>query len=284
MPVVSAPEAAGPVEETWRVFRIMAEFVEAFEKLANLGPAVSIFGSARFRPSNPYYRLTRRTAKLFAQNGLAVITGGGPGVMEAANRGAIEAGGKSVGLNIALPQEQEANPYQNIAMHFHYFFARKVMFIKYAQAFVIFPGGYGTMDEFFESMTLIQTMKIRRFPVVAMGTKFWEPLREFLQTRMYRQFKTISKEDLNFFAMTDDPEEALAIVQKCRQDRCWDRQTGDAILTPMKEFPSGAGQVGDYCLFPDAGAVSPEGTLRGRAPHYHPRKPKAASRKPRADR
>src|SRR5690606_21514819 len=150
---------------SWRIFRIMAEFVEGFEMMAPLGPAVSVFGSARTSPQAKYFKECEETSRLLAEAGFAVITGGGPGIMEAGNKGAYEAGGQSVGLNITLPQEQEGNKYQTLSLDFHYFYARKVMFTKYADAFVCFPGGYGTLDEFFETMTLIQTLKIEPFPV-----------------------------------------------------------------------------------------------------------------------
>src|SRR5881398_4005772 len=177
MPVEKQPD----VNDTWRIFRIMAEFVEGFEVMAAVGRAVSIFGSARTRPDDPMYRAAEETARLLAKAGFSVITGGGPGIMEAANKGAFEAGGVSVGCNITLPQEQEANRYQTISLDFHYFYARKVMFTKYAKAFVCFPGGYGTLDEFFETLTLIQTLKVEAFPVVLYGKKHWQPLVEFMQ-------------------------------------------------------------------------------------------------------
>ena len=199
--------------ETWRVFRIMAEFVEGFDELSRLGPAVSIFGSARAEPEDPYYKLAVRTASLIVKNGMAVITGGGPGIMEAANRGALEAGGRSVGLNIELPHEQSANQYQNLSLSFRYFFARKTMFTKYARALVIFPGGFGTMDEFFESLTLIQTMKMKRFPVVLMGTDFWEGLLGWVKQTMLGA-GYISEEDLALYTLTDDPEVAADVIRK----------------------------------------------------------------------
>src|SRR3954463_6672874 len=174
------PEMTG--QDSWRVFRIMAEFVEAFEVLAPVGQAVSVFGSARTRPDDPYYKAAEQTSRLLAKAGLAVITGGGPGIMEAGNKGAMEAGGTSVGLNITLPQEQEGNRYQTISLDFHYFYARKVMFVKYANAFICFPGGFGTMDEMFEVLTLIQTLKVSPFPVVLYGSRFWKGLVEWLRT------------------------------------------------------------------------------------------------------
>jgi len=200
--------------ETWRVFRIMAEFVEGFEELSSIGQAVSIFGSARTLPGSPYYKLAERTAAEVVKAGYAVITGGGPGIMEAANKGASDAGGQSVGLNIALPLEQIPNPYQNISLNFRYFFARKMMFTKYAQGFIIFPGGYGTIDEMFESLTLIQTMKMSTFPVVLMGKSFWAGLIDWLDKVMCHQEHNISPDDLQIFTLTDDPAEAVSVIRE----------------------------------------------------------------------
>src|SRR3954468_15056828 len=167
-------------EDSWRIFRIMAEFVEGFEVMAPIGKAVSIFGSARTRPQDSFYKAAEETARLLAKKKLAIITGGGPGIMEAANKGAYEAGGVSIGCNISLPQEQEANKYQTISLDFHYFYARKVMFTKYASAFICFPGGFGTMDEFFETMTLIQTLKEEAFPVILFGKEYWQGLEQWI--------------------------------------------------------------------------------------------------------
>ena len=200
-------------EETWRIFRIMAEFVEGIEIMSQIGPAVSVFGSARTPPDNPHYQQAEELAAKLVKADFAVITGGGPGIMEAANKGATEAGGKSVGLNISLPAEQEANPYQNISVDFHYFFVRKVMFVKYAGAFVIFPGGFGTMDEFFESMTLIQTGKIPAFKVVLIGKSFWNPLVDWLRDTMLAEHANISPDDLDLFTTTDDVDETVSIIR-----------------------------------------------------------------------
>ena len=191
--------------DVWRVFRIMAEFVEGFETLAKLGPAVSVFGSARTKPGTEYYEKARRIGALLADAGFAVITGGGPGIMEAANRGAKEAGGQSVGLNISLPHEQVPNPHVTVQMNFHYFFARKMMFVKYANAFVVLPGGYGTMDEFFEALTLIQTDKVTQFPVYLVGGDYWKGLIDWLKGSMLTS-RAIQKEDLDIFTITDDAE------------------------------------------------------------------------------
>jgi uncharacterized protein (TIGR00730 family) len=195
-----------PAEETWRIFRIMAEFVEGFEELSKVGPAVSLFGSARTEPGSKYYNMARDTAYEIAKAGFAIITGGGPGVMEAGNLGAKEAGGKSIGLNIELPMEQTSNPYQNIEMHFKYFFCRKVMFLKYAHGFVILPGGYGTMDETFEALCLIQTLRQAYFPVILMGTEYWKGLIDWINDKMLTS-GYISPEDLHFFSLIDDPKE-----------------------------------------------------------------------------
>jgi uncharacterized protein (TIGR00730 family) len=198
--------------ESWRVLKIMGEFVEGFEQLSALPPAVSIFGSARTEPGTPVYEQARYVGGEFAKRDRVVITGGGPGVMEAANRGAFEAGGQSVGLNIALPMEQEPNDYQTLELHFQYFFCRKVMFVKYAKGFIIFPGGFGTMDEFFESVCLIQTLKINPFPVVLIGSDFWSGLMDWMKTHMRDSFKTIGPDDMGLFKLTDDPDEAVEII------------------------------------------------------------------------
>ncbi len=207
----SIGETALPAKlsESWRVFKIMAEFVDGFETLANLPPAVSVFGSARTPPDNAIYKQAERAARRLAELGYPVITGGGPGVMEAANKGACEAGGISVGLNIALPHEQMPNPYQTIKLDFDYFFCRKVMFLKYARAFLIFPGGFGTMDECFEALTLMQTEKIDPFPVVLVGTDYWSGLLDWIRSVMGDRFSNISPGDLDLVTLTDDVEEAI---------------------------------------------------------------------------
>ncbi|MHC4171325.1 MAG: LOG family protein [Planctomycetota bacterium] len=201
-----------PVKDLWRLFRIMAEFTEGFEELASVGPAVSFFGSSRAEPQDKYYKLAEQTASEIAKAGFAVITGGGGGIMEAANKGATEAGGKSIGLNIELPLEQIPNEYQNISLHFNYFFCRKVMFLKYAHGFVVFPGGYGTMDEFFESLVLIQTLKQASFPVILMGSDYWDGLTKWMKEKMLKQHNYIAPEDLNVFTVADDPRDAVKIL------------------------------------------------------------------------
>jgi uncharacterized protein (TIGR00730 family) len=198
--------------ESWRVFRIMSEFVEAFDTLSSLGPAVTVFGSARTLPTEPYYQLAVECGAKLATHGFAVITGGGPGIMEAANKGAAEAGGTSVGLNITLPMEQMPNPFQNVELDFRYFFVRKVMFVKYAKGFIIFPGGFGTMDEFFEALTLIQTLKVIPFPVVLIGVEFWTGLLDWIAKVMDSTYHTISPQDFNLFHLTDSVDEAVQIV------------------------------------------------------------------------
>jgi len=227
-------------QDPWRVFRIMSEFVESFEVMSRVGPAVSVFGSARTPRDSRYYRLARRLGNMLADRRLAVITGGGPGIMEAANRGADEAGGKSVGLNIALPHEQTANPYANIQLDFHYFFARKVMFVKYACAFVCFPGGFGTMDEFFESMTLIQTEKVEKFPVVLIGKTFWSKLIGWMDNVMLRRNKNISPDDMDLFHLTDSLREACEIIEQARSIER-ERLAAPARANGLR--PSGEGTV-----------------------------------------
>jgi uncharacterized protein (TIGR00730 family) len=197
--------------DTWRVLRIQSEFVEGFGALAELGPAVSVFGSARTPPGHPEYALAERLARALVEAGFAVITGGGPGAMEAANKGASEAGGTSVGLGIELPFEQELNQWVNIGVNFRYFFARKTMFVKYARAFCVLPGGFGTLDELFEALTLVQTRKVTRFPVVLIGTEYWGGLVSWLRESMLAAGK-ISAHDLELIQLTDDVDEAVAAV------------------------------------------------------------------------
>ncbi len=197
--------------ETWRIFRIMSEFVEGFEELSAVGPSVSVFGSSRLKPENPYYEVARRIGELLAKEGYSVITGGGPGLMEAANKGAYKRRGHSVGLNIELPQEQSANRYQTKSLEFRYFFARKVMFVKYAIGYVILPGGFGTLDELFESLTLMQTRKIDPFPVILVGREFWRGLTDWLADSLVA-LGTIDREDLALIKLTDDPQEVFDII------------------------------------------------------------------------
>ena len=202
--------------DPWRVFRIMGEFVEGFDTLANVGRAVTIFGSARVKPDQPQYEHAQTTARLLGEAGFAVITGGGPGIMEAANRGAKEAGAPSIGCNIELPFEQGINGYVDVPINFRYFFVRKTMFVKYAEAFVIFPGGFGTMDELFEALTLIQTGKVRDFPVILFGSAYWQGLLDWLRGTMLAEGK-ISGPDLDLMVVTDSPEEAVRVIQqRCR--------------------------------------------------------------------
>jgi uncharacterized protein (TIGR00730 family) len=206
-----------PVEDLWRIFKIMAEFVEGFQELAAVGPAVSIFGSARINREDRYYKLAQKTSYEISKAGFTVITGGGGGIMEAANKGASAAGGKSVGLNIELPVEQKPNEYQNVSMHFRYFFCRKVMFLKYAHGFIVFPGGYGTMDEFFESVVLIQTLRQASFPVILMGSEFWKGLIDWLKEKLQAENDFIKPQDLHVFSVVDDPEKAVEIIVRFRE-------------------------------------------------------------------
>ena len=197
--------------DPWRVFRIQAEFVEGFDALSTVGPAASIFGSARTKPGTPYYEAARETGKLLVKSGLAVITGGGPGIMEAGNRGAEEAGGLSIGLNIDLPMEQDPNPYQNMSLDFRYFFVRKMMFIKYSLGYVIFPGGFGTLDEMFEALTLSQNRKINQFPVVLYGYDYWGRMLDWIRETMLGEVY-IDEADLDLFIVTDDVAEAANFI------------------------------------------------------------------------
>ena len=203
-------------ENAWTLFKVMSEFVNSFEVMNNIGPCVSIFGSARTKPNQKYYKLAVKIAKRMTQEGYGVITGGGPGIMEAGNKGAAKNGGLSVGLNIDLPFEQGHNKYINPEHNLNhgYFFVRKVMFVKYAQAFIVMPGGFGTLDELFEVLTLIQTKKITPVPVILVGTKFWGGMREWIETVMLETYGNISPKDMDLIPLTDDPEEIVAIINK----------------------------------------------------------------------
>jgi len=204
-------------EESWRIFRIMAEFVDSFEVMSRQGPLVSIFGSARTNPDNPYYKSAQELGELLAAKGYGVLSGGGPGVMEAANKGAFIKKGTSVGLNIKLPMEQHANIYQTEALHFRYFFIRKVCFVKYSVALVAYPGGFGTLDEFAEVLTLIQTHKINRIPLVLVGIDFWKPLVDFFNNTLLKEHM-ISPEDMDLFILVDTAEEACEYIVKMHRE------------------------------------------------------------------
>ena len=210
--------------ESWRALRILSEFVDGVETMSKCAPGVAVFGSARLKPEHPSYRDAERCGRLLAEKGFTVITGGGPGIMEAANKGAKEAGGTSVGLNIVLPMEQRPNPFQTVDIEFRYFFVRKVMFVKYARGFIIFPGGFGTMDELFEALTLIQTLKIVPFPVVLVGTKFWAPLVEWMKSTLRDEYATVSPGDFEIFSVTDSVDEAIQIV--------WESHIGQRVVAP----------------------------------------------------
>lgn len=199
--------------EAWRLFRIIGEFVEGVERLNDIGPAVSIFGSAQMGPEDPMYQKAENIAALFAKNRFAVLTGGGGGIMEAANKGAAEAGGTSVGLNILLPFEQTPNPYANVKLEFKYFFIRKVMLIKYAVAYIIMPGGFGTLDELFEAVTLIQTHRIKPLPIIMVGSEYWSGLLEWIKARLLKE-KRIDSGDMDILQVFDEPEDVVRAVQK----------------------------------------------------------------------
>jgi uncharacterized protein (TIGR00730 family) len=281
MPAKEIPDVNG--QDSWRIFRIMAEFVEGFEVLAPVGPAVSIFGSARTRPDDKYYKEAEETARLFAKAGLAVITGGGPGIMEAANKGAFDAKGTSVGLNITLPQEQEGNRYQTISLDFHYFYARKVMFVKYASAFVCFPGGFGTMDEFFEVITLIQTLKVSPFPVVLYGRRFWKGLVDWIDDAFRPSF--IDPEDSDIFKIVDDPAECVKIVRAGIKRPWWKplddhlARTADAAETAASPTGGGTAPIVARSQRAKEGETG-EGTRYGRRPKRAESKHAARPKKP----
>lgn len=204
--------------DTWRIFRIMAEFVEGFEVLSDKPRMITMFGSARTKENNKYYKMAYKTAKEAVKNDFGIVSGGGPGIMEAANKGAYENNGESVGLNILLPFEQSANKYVKTLINFHHFFSRKVMFLKYSCAVIVYPGGFGTLDELFETLTLIQTQKMKHLPLILMGTDYWEGLVNWLQNNMLKQ-KNIDKDDLNLIQMTNSPKEAIKIVNKFYEQR-----------------------------------------------------------------
>jgi hypothetical protein len=212
-------------EDPWRIFRIMSEFVDSFQTMSQVGPAVTIFGSARTKPADPYYHAAHDIAKGLAKHNLAVITGGGPGIMEAANKGAEKNGGRSVGLNIELPHEQSGNRYANVPIHFHYFFARKVCFVKYSLGFIYMPGGFGTLDELFEVLTLVQTQRIPQFPLVLFGTKHWKGLVAWMKSRLEAD-KQISPGDLDLLKLTDDVDEVVQII------RDYERRIGPPGILP----------------------------------------------------
>ncbi len=250
--------------DSWRVFRIMSEFVEGFESLAGIGKAVTIFGSARMRPDDPFYKQAEATARLLAKAGFSIITGGGPGIMEAANKGALEAGGQSVGLNITLPHEQDSNRYQTISLDFHYFYARKVMFVKYASAFICFPGGYGTLDEFFETITLIQTTKVEAFPIILYGSRYWGGLVDWMKQTLLPEF--IDPEDLDIFRVVDDPNDVLRLVKQGVKKHWW-APLDDEVKWATKTTADGK----PAAKAPTAGAASAEsgeGTRYGKRPKH----------------
>jgi uncharacterized protein (TIGR00730 family) len=264
---------AANASDSWRIFRIMAEFVEGFESLANLGPAVTLFGSARTHPDDPFYLAAEKTAKLLAKANYAVITGGGPGIMEAANKGAFEAGGMSVGCNITLPHEQDANKYQQITLDFHYFYARKVMFVKYASAFICFPGGFGTLDEFFETITLMQTMKIQAMPIILFGKSYWTGLVDWMKTTL--QPAMLDGEDLDLFRIVDTPEQAVKLIRLSEKQTWW-KPKSEALKQAIEQDPHGR----KLTLAHSANATSGEGTRYGRRPHRPNKKHVTSGEKP----
>jgi uncharacterized protein (TIGR00730 family) len=257
---------------SWRMFGIMSVFVEGWEVKAPVGKAVSIFGSARTRPGDHYYKEAEETARLFAKAGYATITGGGPGIMEAANKGAFEAGGQSIGLNITLPQEQEGNRYQTISLDFHYFYARKVMFVKYSSAFVCFPGGFGTLDEFFETVTLIQTLKVDAFPVVLYGSDYWRGLVDWLKGLSPHY---VDPEDPDIFKIVDSPKECVKVVRDGVKKHWW---------RPLDETLATAAAPAEHAnRNPLQGAKSAdtgEGTRYGRRPKRTDKKHAGQPKKP----
>ncbi|MGH7214827.1 MAG: TIGR00730 family Rossman fold protein, partial [Tepidisphaeraceae bacterium] len=256
-------------EDSWRIFRIMAEFVEGFEVMSRIERAVSLFGSARTKPEDRYYQEAVETARLLAKAKFSVITGGGPGIMEAANKGAFEAGGTSVGLNITLPQEQEANKYQTIELDFHYFYVRKVMFVKYSQAFICFPGGYGTLDEFFETLTLIQTLKIEPFPIILYGSQYWSGLVDWMRKTLINE-RFIDREDVDIFRLVDDPKQAVALTKQGVKKPWWKPIEEEPLLKAGKKAKT------ETPLSGAAAEDTGEGTRYGK----RPRRPDKSVAKP----
>lgn len=229
-------------KDTWRIFRIMSELVEGFDTMGRIGPAVSMFGSKRCQPGEDEYILAETIACKLAERGFAIITGGGPGVMEAGNKGAKEAGGTSVGVNIRLPFEQGPNPYQTISLDFRYFFIRKLMFVKYAIGFVILPGGFGSLDELFEALTLIQTERIKAFPVFLVGSKFWNPLIDWLRDTVVKR-GLLTEAELALFTVIDDPDELVNQIVWCEQEKCYDIPGGIKARAPQEPTTSSPSEV-----------------------------------------
>lgn len=260
-------------QDTWRIFRIMAEFVEGFEEMGSVGPAVSIFGSARTKPDDANYKACEKTSTLLAKAGFSVITGGGPGIMEAGNKGAFEAKGRSIGLNISLPNEQQSNCYQTNSLDFHYFYVRKVMFVKYSSAFICFPGGFGTLDEMFEVVTLIQTLKVDAFPIVLFGSKYWTGLIDWLRANLCEKY--IDGEDLDIFRITDSPEEVVKLVKAGVKKHWWAPADEE-----LKKINCGIGKE----LLPIDGksrnSETGEGTRYGRRPTHSGKAHVLSGRKP----
>ncbi len=231
-PTFNLGQEAAMSRETWRMFRIISEFVDGFDTMSEVGPAITVFGSARTLPESPTYQQAVECGRLICQKDFACITGGGPGIMEAANKGAFECGGPSVGLNINLPMEQDANPHQTHKVDFRYFFIRKVMFVKYSCGFIVFPGGFGTLDELFETLTLMQTLKIATFPIVLVDRSFWTGIMDWMKETMLEKYATISAKDLNLFEITDSPEEAVELIVSRFDPSSWKNQVRPALPGP----------------------------------------------------
>jgi uncharacterized protein (TIGR00730 family) len=258
-------------KDSWRIFRIMSEFVEGFEALGGIGKAVAIFGSARTAPEHPDYKAAEKLARMLVKADYAVITGGGPGIMEAGNKGAFEAGGTSVGCNITLPQEQEANPYQTISLDFHYFYARKVMFLKYTSAIVCFPGGFGTLDEFFEAITLIQTLKSEPFPVILHGSDYWGGLVEWMRKTLIPRY--VDPEDVDIFRVVDSPKQSMDLIRASAK-KIWWKPLDDARAAQETAATKKTGPLAG------ANADSGEGTRYGRRARTTTAEHARPSRKP----
>ncbi len=257
------PMEVPDMKDGWRIFRIMSEFVDGFEAMSQVRKAVSIFGSARAKPNDTYYKAAEETGRKLVKVGYTVITGGGPGIMEAANKGAYEAQGTSIGLNISLPQEQEANRYQTLSLNFHYFYARKVMFVKYASAFICFPGGFGTLDETFETLTLVQTLKIRACPVILYGSKYWTGMLSWIKEQLSPRY--IDPEDIDIFRLVDDVDEAVKLVRQSAKRRWWHPHDEDL----RKMTANGNGKTKSNGEAGKSGEGTRYGTAPARSSHRH---------------
>ncbi|HEV7300515.1 MAG TPA: TIGR00730 family Rossman fold protein [Tepidisphaeraceae bacterium] len=278
LPPIQTRQLLPDANESWRIFRIMSEFVEGFEVMGRVGQAVTIFGSARTKPDDPYFKAAEETARLLVKKKYAIITGGGPGIMEAGNKGAFEAKGTSVGLNITLPQEQEGNRYQTVPLDFHYFYVRKVMFVKYSGAFIVFPGGFGTLDELFEVLTLVQTLKIEPMPIVLYGSAYWSGLVGWIKSQMGTYY--IDVEDTDIFRIVDTPTDAVREVVAGMKKPWWRPLDEQPVPAPAPGATAEAAAAASSIASQGEAATTGEGTRYGRRAKPTTKKHAKPSRKP----